>query len=56
MRIFYKGNCGYCKKAINGRDYIWVSTKEGLMHKKCYELYKKEINLKEANPDETDNR
>jgi len=44
MKIFYKGDCGYCKKAINGRDYIWIPLEKRLMHKKCYELYKKKLN------------
>ena len=43
MKIFYKGDCGYCKKAINGRDYIWIPLEKRLMHKRCYELYKKRL-------------
>ena len=44
MKVYYKGNCNYCRNRINGNDYIFVSIKKGLMHKKCYELYKKELN------------
>lgn len=44
MKIFYKGHCSYCKKDINGNDYIWVSLEKGLMHRKCYELHKKRLN------------